>query len=68
MEALRPLNYFSHPAFLQVDLKAGVLRSRGGARLIGVNEDFLRGFVLACEHEVGPATPLILRRCGQRFG
>lgn len=68
MEPLRPLRYFSSPAFLQTDLKAGVLRSRGGTRLVGISADFLRGFVTACEHETGPATPLILRRCGQFFG
>ncbi len=68
MDNFRPLNYFSSAAFLTTELKAGVLRSPGGARLVGVNEDFLRGFVLACEHEAGPATVLILRRCGRRFG
>lgn len=68
METLRPLNYFSSPAFLRCDLKAGVLRSRSGTRLVGISEDFLRGFVNACEHETGPATALILRRCGRRFG
>ncbi len=66
--ALRPLNYFSSPQYVTSDLKAGVLRSRGGTRLIGVSEDFLRGFVVACEHETGPATALVLRRCGQFFG
>jgi len=68
MTPLRPLNYFSSSTFLHTDLKAGVLRSRGGTRLVGISEDFLRGFVLACEHEAGPATVLILRRCGRRFG
>lgn len=68
MDTLRPLNYFSNRNFLSCDLKSGVLRSRGGTRMIGVNDDFLRGFVLACEHETGPATALILRRCGQFFG
>lgn len=68
MEALRPLNYFTSPAFLKTDLKAGVLRSRGGTRLVGISEDFLRGFVIACEHETGSATSMILRRCGHFFG
>ena len=68
METYRPLNYFSSADFVRCDLKEGVLRTPGGTRLIGVNEDFLRGFVQACEHETGPATVLILRRCGRRFG
>lgn len=62
------LNYFSSPEFLRLDVKAGVLRSRGGTRMIAVNEDFLRGFVAACEHETGPAAGLVLRRCGEFFG
>jgi len=62
------LNYFSSPDFLRFDVKSGVLRSRGGTRMIAVNEDFLRGFVSACEHETGPAAALVLRRCGEFFG
>lgn len=67
-ESLRPLNYFSSPQYIRSELRAGVLRSRGGTRLVGISEDFLRGFVLACEHETGPATGLVLRRCGSFFG
>jgi hypothetical protein len=67
-DSLRPLNYFSSPQYIKSDLRAGVLRSRGGTRLLGISEDFLRGFVVACEHETGPATALVLRRCGSFFG
>ena len=68
MESLRPLRYFSSPSFVRTDLSAGTLRSQGGTRLLGISEDFLRGFVMACEHETGPATVLILHRCGQFYG
>ena len=68
MNERRALNYFTHPDFLRFDVKAGVLRSRGGTRFVAVNEDFLRGFVAACEHEAGPAAALVLRRCGEFFG
>lgn len=68
MSTRQNLNYFSSPDFLSFDVKAGVLRSRGGTRMIAVNEDFLRGFVAACEHETGPAATLVLRRCGEFFG
>ncbi len=68
MNERRELNYYRHPDFLRFDVKAGVLRSRGGTRFITVNEDFLRGFVAACEHETGPAAGLVLRRCGEFFG
>jgi hypothetical protein len=64
----RNLNYFTHPSFLRLDADTGVVRSRGGTRMIGISEDFLRGFVVACEHEAGTAAPLILRRCGALFG
>lgn len=62
------LNYFSHPSYVTQDSDAGVLRSRGGTRLLGISDDFLRGFVLACEDEAGSATPLLLRRCGSFYG
>lgn len=62
------LNYFSGPNFIKLDVKTGVLRSRGGTRMLAVSEDFLRGFVTACEHETGPAAALVLRRCGEFFG
>lgn len=68
MNQRHDLNYFSSPEFLRLDVTAGVLRSRGGTRMLGVSEDFLRGFVVACEHETGPASRLVLRRCGEFFG
>lgn len=68
MSERRELNYFRHPAFLRFEARAGVLRSRGGTRFLSVSEDFLRGFVAACEHEAGPAAALVLRRCGEFFG
>jgi hypothetical protein len=64
----RPLNYYTRPSFLKLDVKAGVLRSPAGTRMLVVNDDFLRGFVAACEHETGPAAALVLRRCGEHFG
>lgn len=68
MSDRRALNYFRHPDFPRLDVKSGVLRSRGGTRFIALTEDFLRGFVAACEHETGPAAALVLRRCGEFFG
>lgn len=68
MNARRNLDYFTSPAFLALDARRGVLQSRGGTRMLAVSEDFLRGFVAACEHEAGSAAPFILRRCGRFFG
>lgn len=68
MNPRRNLDYFTSPAFLALDARRGVLQSRGGTRMLAVSEDFLRGFVTACEHEAGSAAPFILRRCGRFFG
>lgn len=68
MKERRDLNYFSSKSFLKLDVRRGVLRSRGGTRMLGISEDFLQGFVTACEDEAGSAAPFILRRCGQFFG
>lgn len=68
MSVFAPLNYFTSPNFLCADVQSGVVRSRGGTRLVGLSADFLRGFVSACEHEAGSATPVILRRCGLFYG
>jgi len=68
MTERRELNFFTHPSFLNLDVRAGVLRSRGGTRMLLISDDFLRGFVAACEHETGPAASLVLRRCGEFFG
>ncbi len=62
------LNYFTHSAFLSFDSAKGVLTSRGGTRMLGVSEDFLRGFVVACEYEAGEATRTILSSCGKFYG
>ena len=64
----RNLNFYSHRNGLRLDVRAGVVTNRSGTRLIGVTEDFLRGFVAAIENEVGPATQMILRKCGVVFG
>lgn len=61
-------NYYSSEHFLSYECDKGVLHSRGGTRMIAVNEDWLRGFVGALEHEAGAATPAILQRCGEFFG
>jgi predicted hydrocarbon binding protein len=64
----RNLNIYSHPSGIGLDTRKGVVSNRSGTRLIGITEDFLRGFVAAIENEVGPATQLLLRKCGVVFG
>lgn len=61
-------NYFSNPGHVSFDVRRGVYESKAGSRLIAVNDDWLRGFVTALEHEAGQATPAILKRCGEFFG
>lgn len=60
--------FFGRPDNLSYDVVAGVLRNRCGNRLIAVNDQWLRGFVSALEHETAAAAPGILRRCGEIFG
>lgn len=62
------LNYFRGDDFINLDVKKGLLKTRGGARVVAVNDDFLRGFVAAVEYEAGAATPIILRKCGLIYG
>jgi predicted hydrocarbon binding protein len=64
----RRTDYFTQGGFLDLDVRTGVIRSKGGTRMLGVSEDFLRGFVIALEAETGPAAPAVLRRCGEFFG
>ena len=64
----RNLNIYSHARGLRFEARRGVVTNRSGTRLIGVSEDFLRGFVAAMENEVGNATPMLLRKCGVFFG
>ncbi|MBC7794589.1 MAG: hypothetical protein H7Z43_12870 [Clostridia bacterium] len=62
------LDVFSSPSYLTFDVRKGVLASRMGTRLCLLSEDFLNGFINACEYETGPAAPLVLRKCGRTFG
>lgn len=64
----RNCGYFGRSDYLQFKVEAGVLSSQGGHRLIAVNDEWLRGFVAALEHETATAAPGILRRCGEVFG
>ncbi|MBL8633240.1 MAG: hypothetical protein JNM40_08435 [Myxococcales bacterium] len=64
----RNLNIYSHAGRLKLDTRKGVVSNQSGTRLVAVSEDFLRGFVAAIENEVGPATKMLLRKCGFVFG
>jgi predicted hydrocarbon binding protein len=64
----RRTDYFTSPGFVTLDSKTGVLRTRGGTRMLGVSEDFLRGFCVALEYEIGSSAPAVLQRCGEFFG
>ena len=60
--------FFGRADYLHFDVNAGVLQNRCKNRLIAVNDEWLRGFVSALEHETAGAAPGILRRCGEVFG
>lgn len=64
----RGCKYFSAPSYLGYSVEKGVLRASSGSRLVAVNDEWLRGFVAALDHETGAAASGILRRCGVTFG
>lgn len=64
----RNLNVYSHAGRFKLEMRKGIVTNHSGTRLIAISEDFLRGFVSAIENEVGPATKMLLRKCGFVFG
>lgn len=62
------LNYYSREDYLNLDVQGGTIATAAGTRVIGVNQDFLRGFLKAIEFECGQAMPQIVRKCGVKFG
>jgi hypothetical protein len=69
MSERRELNYFtSIRTSCASTPRPGCCAAAAGRGSSSVSEDFLRGFVAACEHETGPAATLVLRRCGEFFG
>jgi predicted hydrocarbon binding protein len=60
-------SYFSD-SYLQLDVNTGVINNTNGTRLLGLSEDFLRGFRRALIDETGEANRLVFHTCGKTWG
>jgi predicted hydrocarbon binding protein len=61
-------SYYAPRDYLQWDLQRGVLRSRGGARVIAFPQEFSQGLLEGLLDECGEAWPVVLYRCGEWWG
>jgi predicted hydrocarbon binding protein len=61
-------NYFASRDYVVWDVRRGVLRSRGGARLIAFPEQWSTGLLAGLEDECGEAWPVVVHRCGEWWG
>ena len=60
-------NYYDEN-YVDFKVKEGVLVNRSGARLIALNEDFLKGFRKALIEETGEAHHIVFETCGKTWG
>jgi uncharacterized protein len=61
-------NFYTTKDYLTWDMKAGVLRSRGGARIMAFPQCFMIGLFDGLEDECGQAWSIVLYRCGEWWG
>lgn len=61
-------NCFAPTSYFDLDVRAGVMRNRFGAKCCSLSGHFLRGLYVALQHEAGPAWRSILRHCGESWG
>jgi len=61
-------NYFALRDYISWDLNKGVMRSRGGARLVAFPQEFTLGLLEGLMDECGEAWPIVLYRCGEWWG
>lgn len=61
-------NYYAKDDYLDWNMKTGVLRSRGGARIMAFPECFMIGLFDGLEDECGQAWTVVLYRCGEWWG
>ena len=62
------VNYFSARDYYKWDMKHGVIRERGGARVMAFPQEFSIGLVKGLIEECGEAWPIVLRSCGTFWG
>ncbi|MCS7031983.1 MAG: 4-vinyl reductase [Gloeomargarita sp. SKYG116] len=63
-----PGDYFAPGVYVQGDLELGTLSNRRGNRLLAIPEYLVQGIYQGLAQEIGKASPLVLQRCGRRWG
>jgi len=63
-----PVNLYNDQTFLKSDIRKGVIRSVSGTRMCALTSDFFLGLRRALEHECGPASDEVLKKCGANWG
>jgi len=61
-------NFFAATDYIKWDMGRGVLRARGGARLMAFPQEFTVGLLAGLEDECGEAWPIVMYRCGEWWG
>jgi len=61
-------NHFTPAKYFDANVRGGILRSKAGARMITLNEDFVIGLHRALEDETGAAAPAVLYTVGKWWG
>ena len=54
--------------YVKFDVDEGVMKNRAGTRLLGLSEDFLKGFRKAVMEETGEAHHVVFETCGKTWG
>lgn len=61
-------NYFAQSTYFKWDMGRGVVRERGGARVMAFPQEFSMGLLAGLIDECGEAWPIVLESCGAFWG
>ncbi|MFO0807429.1 MAG: hypothetical protein U0746_02265 [Gemmataceae bacterium] len=61
-------NYFDEIAYIEADVSAGTLRTRGGTRVVALTSEFLHAMSSSLATECGPAAGRVLKAAGRAWG
>ncbi len=63
-----PANYFAQSTYYKWDMGRGVVRERGGSRVMAFPQEFSIGLIAGLIEECGEAWPVVLQSCGSFWG
>jgi predicted hydrocarbon binding protein len=61
-------NYFAKGDYYKWDMGKGVLKERGGARVMAFPQEFSIGLIAGLVEECGEAWPIVMQSCGAFWG